>query len=347
MSSKKFQEQIDDYKDSICAIIGFVNLFRFDDKTKRMKKDIKVSQGRRMKTSSTNSISPNGEVTPDLCIHDPSNKGVVGEVKKSFPANQEHWKDDFSQLMSYDDDFLNWLTTSGKIDDHEIVLLPEQSRTRAVKKYFEDRKDKEIKFTKNFIIVEFNRNDQAKSFFFFRKEYGTFSYFKDVDARLEQGVQVPLDKLMLSYEKIKLYDSKPPLPYLLHLIWENVIMLRASDNEGFSALRKNSKMPIDITVDQIVDELHENYSFKSLNADNGSHQPKVPIKSWIKEAVNALISFKLAEWKNEPNGECTIYFKKFGDTLKTFIDLCTENKIGINSNEKQMDLFDTKKGSNS
>ncbi len=347
MSSKKFQEQIDDYKDSICAIIGFMNLFRFDDNTKKMRKDIKVAQGRRMKTSASNRITPDNEVTPDLCVQGPSNKGVVGEVKKSFPANQDLWKDDFAQLMSYDDDLLNWLTTSGKLDDHEIVLLPEQSRSRTVKKYFEDRNGTEIKFTKNFIIVEFNRNDQAKGYFFFRKEYGTFKYFKDVDAKLEQGVPVPLDKLFLSYEKIKLYDSKPPLPYLLHLMWENIILLRASDDKGFSALRKNSKLPIDITVDQIVDELHDNYSFKSLNADNGAHQPKVPVKSWIKEAINALISFDLAEWKNEPCGECTVYFKKFGDTLKTFIDLCIENKVGTSSDEKQMDLFENKKTSDS
>lgn len=345
MSSKNFREQIDDYKDSIWAIIGFLNLFLFDDETKKMRPDIKVAQGRRMKTSESNPLAPSREVTPDFCIQHPSNKGVVGEVKKSFPNNQDYWQDDFSQLMSYDDDFLNWLTTSGKIDDHEIVLLPEQSRSRLVKKYFEDRKDKEIKFKKNFVIIEFNRNDQAKGYFFFRKEYGNFKYFKDVNTRLEQGVQVPLNKLMLAYEKIKLYDSKPPLPYLLHLIWENIILLHASDNQGFSALRKNSKMPIDITVDQIADELHENYSFKSLNADNSSHQPKIPFKSWIKEAINALATFKLAVWKSEINGECTIYFKKFSDTLTTFIDLCIENNFWESTNEKQMDLFETKKTS--
>lgn len=347
MNSKSFQDQIDDYKDSICAIIGFVNLFRFDDKSKKMKEEIKITQGRRMKTSSSNRISPNNEVTPDFCIQDPSNNGIIGEVKKSFPLDQNYWKDDFNQLMSYDDDLLNWLTTSGKITDHEIILLPEQSRSRLVIKYFEDRKDKEIIFNKNFIIVEFNRNDQGKGYFFFRKEYGNFKYFKDEGARLDLGVQVPLEKLMLWYEKIKLYDSKPPLPYLLHLIWENIILLRASEKESFSVLRRNSKMPIDITIDQIVNELHENYSFKSLNADNGSYQPKIPIKSWIKETINALISFKLAEWKNETNGECTIFFKKFRDTLKTFIDLCVENDAGNNINEKQMDLFKTKNDGNS
>jgi hypothetical protein len=341
MGSKTFQEQIDDYKDSIWAIIGFVNLFRFDDKAKKMRSDVKISQGRRMKTSKSNKINPNSEVTPDFCIGFSNNKGIVGEVKKSFPANQDHWMDDFKQLMSYDDNFLNWLTASGKIDDHEIVLLPEQSRSRQVKKYFEERNGKEITFKKNFVLVEFNRNDQANKFFFFRKEYGAFQYFNDANDRLELGVQVPLDRLMVHYEKIKLYDSKPPLPYLLHLIWENVILLRASEEKGFKELHRNSKLPIDIRVNQIIDELHENYSFKSMNSDNGSHQPKVPLKSWVKEAINALVNFKLAKWKDEANGECQIYFKKFRDTLKTFIDFCVENKLGLGKDEGQMKLFDT------
>jgi len=343
MSNKSFEERINDYTDSIFAIIGFVNLFRFDDATQTTREDIKIFQGRRMQTSSSNKISPNTEVTPDFCIQDSNNKGIVGEVKKSFPKKQDFWMDDFKQLMSYDDDLLNWLTDSGKIDDHEIVLLPEQSRARAVIRYFEEHKDKDIKFTKNFIIIEFNRNDQAEAYFFFRKEYGSFKYFSVIDSRLEEGVMVPLIKLMPIYEKIKLYDSRPPLPYLIFLIWENVIMLRASTDEHFASLRRNSKLPIDITIDEIVEELHDNYSFKKLNAGNSSHQPKVPTKSWVKESINALVSFKLAKWKDESLGECTVYFKKFTNTLKTFIDLCTGQKLDIETEEKQMELFDKKK----
>ena len=78
-----------------------------------------------------------------------------------------------------------------------------------------------------------------------------------------------------------------------------------------------------------------------MNSDNGSHQPKVPLKSWIKEAINALVDFKLAKWKDEANGECQIYFKKFRDTLQTFIDFCGEHKLGLRKDEGQMKLFDT------
>lgn len=343
MNDEYFRNRIDDYKDSVFAIIGFVNLFRFDDVSGTIKEVIKVFQGRRMKTSPTNRISPNDEVTPDFCIQDSSDKGIIGEVKKNFPKNRELWIDDFRQLMSYDDDLINWLTLSSKIDDHEIVLISHSSRSRALIRFFLEHKDKDVTFIKNFIIMEFYRNDQRDSYYAFRKEHGSFRYFSEIDERLEEGIQVPLSKLMLTYEKVKLYDSEPPLPYLLHLIWESVIMLRASTDVRFAGLRRNSKLPIDITVDEIVDELYENYSFKKVNADNSLHQPKIPLKSWIKKSVNAFISFGLAKWKNEPAGECTIYFKKFKDTLRAFIDSCIEHKLDIDTDEKQMELFDKKR----
>jgi hypothetical protein len=131
------------------------------------------------------------------------------------------------------------------------------------------------------------------------------------------------------------------LPYLLHLIWKNIITLQASESEKFEKLRKNSKLPINTTVDEIVEELHENYSFKQLNADNDLYQPMIPSKSWIKEAIDALIIFDLAKWKDIVKGECALYFKKLDDPLKFFIDLCIEHshELGVEANGKQLTLF--------
>jgi hypothetical protein len=339
MNNKPYDEQIDDYKDSIFAIIGFVNLFRYDDKTKKMRDDIKIFQGRRMKTSSTNRVNPDDEITPDFCVQDSENKGIVGEVKKSFPSDSDLWMDDFRQLMRYDDDLSNWLTNSGKINDHHIVLLTHSSRSRKLIRYFRDHEGKDIIFTRNFAIIEFYRNEEIQSYLFFRKEFGDLLYFQKENNRLIDGVQVPLMKLMPEYGRIKLYDSKPPLPYLIYLLWENVIMLRASDSEKFPNLRKNGKLPVTAKIDDITQELYENYSFKQLNADNSSCQPKIPLKSWIKDAIEALVTFKLAEWKDKDSEECIFHFKKFGTTLQDFINLCDKNQQETDIDQKQLDLF--------
>jgi len=338
MPGKTFDERIDDYKDTIFAMIGFAMLFSFDDSSKSLKPDVKVAQGRRMKTSAANRATPNAEVTPDLCIQDASNnKGLVAEIKKSFPANTKLWMDDFKQLVGYDDNLLNWLTDDGTVEEHELALLLEQGRARAIIRYYEEHKQ-EIGLVRNLIVVQFNRSDEANPYFFFRREHGNLKHFSAANQHLEDGRKVPLKKLAMQFEKVKLYDSPPPLPYLLHLIWDSVVLRWASDDERFAELKKR-KLPVPVTVDGVVNELHENYSFRRFNSDNNDHQPRIPPKSWVVYALNALVVFKLAEWTNERSGECTVYFKRFKDTLKTFKELCAEHQLDVETEEKQMELF--------
>lgn len=332
MKSTRFKEMIEDYTASIFAIVGFANLLRYDDEKKEFKKDIKIVQGKRLKTSKSNRIIPDGVVTPDLCICNDKYHGIVAEVKKSFPVNQEHWMDDFKQLMSYDDNFKNWITNEKGHSEHEIILLPEQGRCKAVIIYYEDRKGKDIVFNKNFIVVQFNRSDELRPFIFFRTEYGAFNNFEDLKMRLTLGVKVPMEKLVPLYEKIKLYDAKPPLPYLLHLIWENVIMLRASMDEKFARMRKYD---VNITIDEIVGDLRANYSFKTLNDPEDSDNQEIPKKQWVEEAINALVVFNLAKWSNKTKGECVIKFNKYKDTLEEFITLCAKNDLGIPADESE------------
>ena len=60
-----------------------------------------VFQGRRLEPSSQKVMYLNGEkisrVTPDIVAFLPSKSGVLGEVKKSFPKNQERWIKTFEQ----------------------------------------------------------------------------------------------------------------------------------------------------------------------------------------------------------------------------------------------------------
>jgi hypothetical protein len=291
-----------------------------------------------MRTSGANRVSPENEVTPDLCICDLEKNGIIGEVKRSFPRNHDYWIEDFKQLMKYDDKLSNWMTESKQVNNLQIVLLPEQTRARDLVKFYEEHKGKDISFENNFVIVQFNRNDQAKSYFFFRKEYGTLNVFTEEDKKLESGISVPLEKLMLHYEKIKLYDSQPPLPYLLFLIWENIVMRKAYENEN---IKNKRKISVILNVDDIIKELRINYTFNQINSHNDSNQQEIPKKSWIVEAINALASFDLAKWQDDKKDNCIIYFSRYRDTLKTFIDLCEGKTLGIGKLDNQPSLFDS------
>ncbi len=338
---KTFLEKVDEYKDTVFAIIGFANLFRFDKTTNAMREEVKISQGRRMKTSSANKVSPDNTITPDLTIQVNEQNGVLAEVKISFPQNNEFWDDDFKQLLSYDDELENWWTDN--IRNHDIVLIPHQTRAIAVQEFYLKKKEEgSISFNRPFSIVEFARIHQAKGFFNFRKIFGEITASQEVSYSLKYGVPVPMEKLMLHYEKHKIYDSKPPMPHFLALLWENVILRWASERGEFRNLRKNSKLQIETNVDAITQELYEYCSFKGFNSGEEDYQPKMPLKSWVIEGINALVKFNLAEWINQNEGICKIIFKKMDAVFHKFIELCEEHGIDTEDLEmgnKQGNLF--------
>src|SRR3972149_8100152 len=106
-SQGQFRDDIDDYVETIHAMIGFIIFYLYDKKSTKDKDDVLIFQGRRLRTSQTKTININNTlsfVTPDIGILLPSKNGVIGEVKMSFPQNQDYWMDTFEQLIKYDDD---------------------------------------------------------------------------------------------------------------------------------------------------------------------------------------------------------------------------------------------------
>lgn len=341
--AKTFYEKGDDYKDTVFALIGFANFFRFDSDTRTMNENVKVAQGRRMQTSNLNKVSPGNVVTPDLIIQLDETKGVAAEVKISFPRNNDHWEDDFKQLLKYDDDLEGWWTENKKITNHDIVLLPHQSRAAAVEEYFREKTESgEITFERPFAIVEFNRSDQRNVYYFFRKMYGEITVSAELSNQLKYGIEVPLDILLSHYERHKIYDTKPPMPYFLLILWENVILRWASDKPEFERVRKNSKLTIGTNINAITKELYEYCSFKGFNFTEEEHQPKMPLKIWVIDAINSLVKFNFAKWLNQSEGTCEIYFKKYDEVYKLFVDKCMEYSIDVEDlegSEYQAKLF--------
>lgn len=151
---KEIQEEIDNYKDTLYAIIGFMNLYRFDDESGLMRPDVVLFQGRRLspklkKAESDVEQDKSGQsewVTPDIGILLPTGIGVIGEVKTSFPEDRAKWISDFKQLMKYDRDLEGWPSASGTVSSHDIVLILHYSRSVAVRKFYEEKIDSEVRF---------------------------------------------------------------------------------------------------------------------------------------------------------------------------------------------------------
>jgi len=325
---KQIRDRIDDYYDTIHAILGFCSLWFFDTSTQKNRPNIKVFQGRRLSkiTNIVNADNLSNEVCPDLGIVVQDDSGILGEVKKNFPKDgDERRKTIFNQLKSYDHELDWWPTPDGKLKSHNIVLLIHQTTSRRAQDYYYEKNNKgEIKFTRSFSICQFNRSDQRVPYFFFQVVSGKINNtLGNVD--LDNGVQVPMEPLSKLYAKSKLYDAEPPLSYLLHLIWEHVVIPILSEDENFGRLRKNQNIELKLKVDDIVERLNEGFSFIHWHRNYPEHQPRIPQKEWIQKACNLLVKVGKAKWIS--NGEeLTISFTKIGNIVDYFIRLEAEDQ---------------------
>lgn len=343
---KLLREDGDNYKDTIYAIVGFVNLFIYDDMTKTMRKEILPFQGSKLYISSDEVSEEkekknNGEfITPDIGIVLSEDYGIIGEVKSTFPKNNEHWKDDFTQLKKYDQELEGWPSPSGKVKAFDVVLLTHYSRSVAVKKYYQE--NAEFELIHPFAIIEYNRFTQSKEFFSLRIQMGNISE-STVNKRLEEGIPIPMNVFIKEYSRYKLYDAKPPLPYLLEVIWTNIVALKASENPKFSVLRSNQKIEVEFELNELTELLCTQFTFYQLSASRPELQnyyklqPKYPKHSWIVEACKKLIETGDAAWKDESAQVVVFYFKRREDIYDYFLNICATSE-----NKNQLDLF-TKK----
>lgn len=336
--SKEIHSKIDDYEHTIHASVGFMNFFRYDGTEKRIRDDVIVFQGRRFDPSPGKSINQKGErvghVTPDIAILLPSKNGVIGEVKKSFPANRDLWYRTFNQLMSYDDDLTGWPTDNEKVASHDIVLILHQSRSVAVQEFYENYKGTKIEIKRPFSIVEFNRSDEAKQYYFFRRTFGKISE-KNVDEQLKYGVQVPMSVFNDLNFKIKLCDDEPPLPYLLEIIWIHVALQKASEDERLEKLRKNQKIEIELDIETIIETLYRGFSFRLLYDEEATRQPRIPKREWVIRACKKLVELNEAKWIDKDK-KITFYFRQYDDVLEHFIEGCLDE----DQEDKQLSLFE-------
>jgi hypothetical protein len=194
--AKAWADLIDNYQDTIHCMVGFGNLYRYDDANHRMHPAVELLQGWRFdpresepgsRTNVTDATDDEARPTPDLAILAGEDTGVVAEVKTSFPQQREHWADDFDQLRSYDWELTGWPTASGRVKHYDLVLLTHQTRSTAVRDYYlQAQSNGKHAFVCPFAIVEFNRSDQRQPYLFFRKMEGYLSEQR-IDERLRGG----------------------------------------------------------------------------------------------------------------------------------------------------------------
>jgi len=320
MSEKKIEEKvnktiekIDNYNQTLEAMICFSHILRWDDEKEEFKPNSYSFIARNMGTSENNRITPKNEITPDLIVQLDGNYGIVCEAKKSFPQNRNLWKSNFNQLQKYDDELKGWKTSKEYIKTSDIVLLTHYKIKVGVSDYLEENiSNKNLFFDRNFSAIAFQRTLEANIFLTLEKFYGNL-FDTVLNERLRRIVGVPLKKI-IPLNNIKFYDDKPELSYMMEILW-NKIFSQYPKMEEFMESGGIKIMTIEVNVDKLTQKLRKQFS-DYIEGD--SRQPELPKTKWVKEAMDMLVRLNYAKKDDKEDNNYTVKYKSIKNTLQRF-----------------------------
>jgi hypothetical protein len=255
-------------------------------------------QGRPLRTSSTNQVSPDTDVTPDVQIEAPIPPGAaryraVNEIKANLPSNQNFWAADIDQLRKYDDELSNW--SRAFPNPHDILFTTNELRVRALNDYLQS---KGITFRRKFAILHSTRMEQSNTFIIVRKDFGEISD-TILEEKLSNGVGVNVIHIIQEISQMKFYDARPPVVYTMMIIWDHVLK-SFTDFKSLRALRGRQAFPIGVTIDQIREKL---LHFTPETNSTCVH------REWVKEALDGFCDIGVASVLNENEGKYEIRFR--------------------------------------
>lgn len=263
-----------------------------------------------METSQSNRVSPSSEVTPDAVIQKSDDLGFVAEAKASLPREPRYWTDDAEQLHKYDDDLHGWWTTDGLIGENDIVLLMRTPHADDFAEYVHKFNSKRgWTFQRNVCFVEFDRSGRVRQAIHLRRHKGDLAD-GELAERLRKGVMVPIEGLLDTFRSRKFYDAKPPIEYLMEVLWQDIFNEMKSQTEFDDEL---SCWPLEVTVPDLTLDLQRMFG-SSGGLDREAEYPR---QRWVRQALEALVDIGLAHRTDGPNYR--ILFRRLrGEVIETF-----------------------------
>ncbi|SRR6266436_705470 len=253
---KKLREEIDNYSETVWATVALSHECKWNESTKIVDNSVQVGLGRPMTRPDKK------EVTPDIVIQRRQDQGTVAEIKHTFPPSSEieRRNEIFEQLKNYDVDLLGWWTDSKRIENHDLVLLTHLSHaTHAVDFLTRDLAGTQNgTFIRNLAIIGYYRSEQDQLYFTLKKEYGSLLDPK-LSEKLRLSVPIAVRHLIMA-RQVRFYDSPPPIPYTLRLLWEQVFPDLA---QGIERDKKKGYTPIPVTVETLTQTLQKFFGYEA------------------------------------------------------------------------------------
>ena len=236
-------------------------------------------------------------VTPDMAFESGGGQGgtgyrAVGEIKSSFPQYESAVDQMVRQVRHYDSGLGGWEGEAsscggGQLGDHDIVIgvrsdhahdfavrLPVALRAREV----------EIKSPLSIIGIIRNKNNNGNDRFLIKRSFGKISHKKTHDA-FGKGWSINASEMTNGLNNTKFYDSRPPLPYVMSVLWVNVF-LNLAHGKKLKKLRMNAQVTMDVEVGRI----HRLASRLAPQSNPGCVK-----RAWIKDSMEEFVRIGLAE----------------------------------------------------
>lgn len=258
-------------------------------------------QGRPLRTSAGNSVSPDVEVKPDVQIEAPvppeaAKYHAVNEIKANLPANHDFWERDVDQLQKYDDELAGW--SRDFPNPHDILFTTNDLRVNAVNDYLSE---KGITFKRKFAILHSTRMEQNNTFINVRKDFGHVSD-PALEKLLSDGVGVNAIHVVKDINQMKFYDARPPVVYTMMIIWDHVLKTLTDFNK-LKALRGRQAFPIAVTIDQIKEKLTQFAPESNSTCVD---------RDWVKEALEGFCDIGVATLIDGSEGRYEIRLRPQG-----------------------------------
>lgn len=288
-------EHIDDVKakaqnyiSTIKAAQSFISVVTWKDD--HVIDSANYSVGRTMTTSANNKLAPKIDVTPDIVIQVHKDLGYVVEIKRSLPQDPEKWLSIFEQIIKYDDNLSGWWESSSNVmENSNVVFLVHQSRSiKFVKQFEQYLANKNLSFTHRFAVVEFAQSDEVNQYYHMRIQYGSIQP-DEINGRLLESIQVPIDKVLKTYNQLKFFDCEPPcVEYTMGILWQNIFLNLPREN--YDEVLKG--YPVTVDIDDVTEELQKSYGH--IHGD-GHRNVEFPQKGWVEKAMDAFVNIKMAK----------------------------------------------------
>jgi len=254
-------------------------------------------------------------LTPDFTISFNQEYGIIGEIKRTFPEDDEPFRNEMEQLLTYDNDLLIEIENGSEQipETIDILLLIEGTDAPQISRRISElREDGTIDFENNFLMFRYNFNQTSTfSRYEFQKNIEASDSFRDdvlhedvslskrFDEERETQKVYPKHFGDIKIQKPICNDEPPPL-YLATLLWHKIFAAQISDSDYRDWQWGSAQKTKPFTA--------EPYEFTREVNRRFNCEDEIRVK-WVKGALDFLRQADLAEYDEEEE----IYNIKYRD----------------------------------